>query len=48
MSIWFKVLAACFGKECDRVKEGGEQVFRWWKEIVGTCKGTSLGARVDP
>lgn len=28
------------------MKEGGAQVFRWWKEIVSTCKGTSLGARV--
>jgi hypothetical protein len=47
MSIWFKVLAACFREECGRVKKGGAHVLRWWKEECVFCNATILEARDD-
>ena len=32
-SFWFKLLVAKYGEEVGRVKEGGQEGSRWWRDI---------------
>ncbi|MCI81228.1 putative non-LTR retroelement reverse transcriptase related, partial [Trifolium medium] len=37
--LWFRVLAARYGVEGGRVKEGGRRGSTWWREIVRIREG---------
>ncbi|MCI59126.1 hypothetical protein A2U01_0080381, partial [Trifolium medium] len=37
--LWFKVLAARYGVERGRVREGGRMRSSWWREIVSIRDG---------
>jgi len=32
-SLWYNVLSACYGMEWGRVREGGRDVYVWWRDI---------------
>lgn len=43
MSLWFKVLVACYTEKGGRVKEGGMLCSRWWRDITYINRRVGMG-----
>jgi hypothetical protein len=43
--LWFRVLAARYGLERGRLREGGRRASSWWREIGRIREGGELGDR---
>ncbi|GAU42262.1 hypothetical protein TSUD_327400 [Trifolium subterraneum] len=41
--LWFRVLAARYGVERGRIRDGGRRGSTWWREIVSIREGSELG-----
>ncbi|GAU10201.1 hypothetical protein TSUD_420190, partial [Trifolium subterraneum] len=41
--LWFRVLAARYGVERGRIRDGGRRGSTWWREIVSIKEGSELG-----
>jgi hypothetical protein len=43
--LWFRVLAARYGVEGGRLRDGGRRGSSWWREIARIREGGDLGGR---
>jgi hypothetical protein len=43
--LWFRVLAARYGVDGGRIREGGRRGSSWWRDISRIREGGDLGGR---